>query len=67
MHCIYTYIPEKNHVPKEFNAAAILSLLFMAPILLVPALAVMYFYTFQSSYVCSAQYDSFLYYYYYYY
>jgi hypothetical protein len=32
---IYTYIPETNHVPKDYNVAAILSLLFMAPILLL--------------------------------
>jgi hypothetical protein len=31
MQGIYTYIPETNHVPKEYNVAAILSLLFMAP------------------------------------
>jgi hypothetical protein len=45
MQCVYTYIPETNHVPKEYNVAAILSLLFMVPIPLVPALALMYFYT----------------------
>jgi hypothetical protein len=44
MQGIYTYIPETNHVPKEYNAAAILSLLFMVPISLAPALALMYFY-----------------------
>jgi hypothetical protein len=44
MQGIYTYIPETNHVPKEYIVAAILSLLFMAPISLAPALAVMYFY-----------------------
>jgi hypothetical protein len=32
MQGIYTYIPETSHVPKEYNVAAILSLLFMAPI-----------------------------------
>jgi hypothetical protein len=32
MQGIYTYIPETNHVPKEYNFAAILSLLFMVPI-----------------------------------
>jgi hypothetical protein len=60
MQGIYTYIPETNHVPKEYNVAATLSLLFMVPISLAPALALMYFYisTFQS--VCSAQYGSFL-------
>jgi hypothetical protein len=41
---IYTYIPETNNVPKEYNVAAILSLLFMVPISLVPALALMYVY-----------------------
>jgi hypothetical protein len=44
MQGIYTYIAEKTHVPKGYNVAAILSLLFMAPILLVHALAPMYFY-----------------------
>jgi hypothetical protein len=50
MQSIYTYIPEINHVPKEYNVAAILSLLYMAPISLVPVLALMYFYisTFRS-------------------
>jgi hypothetical protein len=45
MQGIYT-----NNVPKEYNVAAILLLLFMAPISLVPALTLMYFYisTFQS-------------------
>jgi hypothetical protein len=40
---IYTYIPDTNNVPKEYNVAAILSLLFMVPISLVPALTQMYF------------------------
>jgi hypothetical protein len=44
MQGIYTYIPETNHVPKQYNVAVILSLLFMVPISLAPALAVMYFY-----------------------
>jgi hypothetical protein len=50
MQGIYTYIPEINHVPKKHNAAAILSLLFMVPISLVSALALVYFYisTFRS-------------------
>jgi hypothetical protein len=50
MQGIYTYIPETNHVPKEYNVAAILSLLFMVPISLAPALALMHFYisTFRS-------------------
>jgi predicted RND superfamily exporter protein len=33
MHGIYTYIPKTNPVPKQYNVAAILSLLFMVPIL----------------------------------
>jgi hypothetical protein len=50
MQDIYTYIPKTNHVPKEYNVAAILPLLFMVPISLAPALALMYFYisTFRS-------------------
>jgi hypothetical protein len=50
MQGIYTYIPKTNHASKQYNVAAILSLLFMVPISLVPALALMYFYirTFRS-------------------
>ena len=50
MQGIYTYIPETNHVPKEYSVSAILSLLFMVSISLVPALAQLYFYasTFRS-------------------
>jgi hypothetical protein len=44
MQGIYTYIPETNHVPKQYNVAAILSLLFMVPISLAAALVLMYFY-----------------------
>jgi hypothetical protein len=44
MQGIYTYIPETNHVPKEYNVAAVLSLLFMAPISLAPELTLTYFY-----------------------
>jgi hypothetical protein len=43
MQGIYTYVPEINHVPKEYTVAAILSLLFMAPISLPAAFALMYF------------------------
>jgi hypothetical protein len=52
MQGIYTYIREANHVPKQYNVAAILSLLFMAPISLAAALVLMYFYisTFRSMY-----------------
>jgi Ca2+/Na+ antiporter len=55
---IYTYVPETDHVRKEYNVAAILSLLFMAPISLAPVLALMYLYI-STYYYC--------YYYYYYY
>jgi hypothetical protein len=44
MQGIYKYIPETNHVPKEYSVAAILLLLFMMPISLAPALTLMYFY-----------------------
>jgi hypothetical protein len=50
MQGIYTYIPETNHVPREYIVAANLSLLFMVPISPVPAFALLYFYvsTFRS-------------------
>jgi hypothetical protein len=35
MQGIYTYIPEKNHVPKQYNVAAILSLLFIIIIIII--------------------------------
>jgi hypothetical protein len=38
------YISETNHVLKEYNFTAILSLLFMVPISLAPAFSLMYFY-----------------------
>ena len=44
MQGIYTYIPETNHVPREYSVSAIPSLLFMVSISLVPALALLYFY-----------------------
>ena len=44
MQGIYTYIPETNHVSREYSVSAILSLLFMVSISLVPALALLYFY-----------------------
>ena len=51
MQGIYTYIPETNHVPREYSVSAILSLLFMVSISLVPALALLYFFvsTFRST------------------
>jgi hypothetical protein len=60
MQGIYTYIPYTNNVPKENNVAAILSLLFMAPISLVPALTLMYFHSALFEVQCSAPYGSFL-------
>jgi hypothetical protein len=47
MHGIHTHIPETNHVPRGYIVAAILSLLFMVPLFLVPALdllLLLYFY-----------------------
>jgi hypothetical protein len=50
LYLFFYLFPETNHVPKEYNVLAILSLLFMAPTSLAPALARMYFYisTFRS-------------------
>ena len=50
MQGIYTYIPEKNYVPREYNVAAILLLLLMVLISLVSVLNLLYFYvcTFRS-------------------
>ena len=44
MQCIYTYIPETNYVPREYSAAVILLLLFMALISLFSVLNLLYFY-----------------------
>jgi hypothetical protein len=44
MQGIHTHIPETNHVPRGYNVAAILSLLFMVPLFLIPALALLFFY-----------------------
>jgi hypothetical protein len=50
MRGIYTHIPETSHVPREYSIAAVLLLLFMVPISLVIALALLCFYvsTFRS-------------------
>ena len=40
----YTHIPGTNHVPRGYIFAAILSLLFMVPLCLVPALVLLFFY-----------------------
>ena len=54
-HCLlyqgsHTHILETNHVPRGYIVAAILSLLFMVPQCLVPALVLLFFYvsTFRS-------------------
>ena len=44
MQGIYTYIPETNYVPREYNVASILLLLFMVFISLVSVLNLLYFY-----------------------
>jgi len=46
----HTHIPGTNHVPRRYIVAAILSLLFMVPLCLVPALFLLFFYvsTFRS-------------------
>ena len=50
MQGIYTYIPETNYVPREYNVAAILLLLFIVLISLFSVLKLLYFYisTFRS-------------------
>ena len=35
MQSIYTYIPETNHVPREYSVSAILSLLFIIIIIII--------------------------------
>ena len=71
MQGIYTYIPETNHVPREYSVSAILSLQFMVPISLVPALALLNFYVSTFRTVCAvpnmAVFCSYCYCYYYYY
>jgi len=44
MQGIHTHIPETNHVPRGYIVVAVLSLLFMVPLSLVPALALLFFY-----------------------
>ena len=50
MQGIYIYIPETDFVPRQYNVAAILLLLFMVLISLVSLLNLLYFYisTFRS-------------------
>jgi len=40
----HTHIPETKHVPRGYIVAAILSLIFMVPLCLVPALVLLFFY-----------------------
>ena len=40
----HTHIPETNHVPRGYIVTAILSLFFMVPLCLVPALVLLFFY-----------------------
>ena len=46
----HTHVSETNHIPRGYIVAAILSLLFMVPLFLVPALVLLFFYvsTFRS-------------------
>ena len=53
MQGIYTYIPEKNHVPREYNVAAILLLLFMEFISLVSVLNLLESYISTSRSMCA--------------
>jgi hypothetical protein len=56
MQGIHTHIPATSHVPKGYIVAAILSLLFMVPLSLVPAMALLFFHfsTFRS--MCAVPY-----------
>ena len=56
----HTRIPGTNHVPRGYIAAAILSLLFMVPLCLVPALVLFFYVSTFRKYVFSAQYGCFL-------
>jgi len=75
MQCSHTHIPGKNHVPRGYIFAAILSLLFMVPLCLVTALALLFFYVSTFRIMCAVpsmavscrSLTSCYYYYYYYY
>jgi len=72
MQGIYTYIPEKNYVPRGYSVAAILLLLFVVLISLVPVLNLLYFYISTVRSMCAVPNmavicSSLTYYYYYYY
>ena len=49
----HTHIPGTNHVPRGYIVAAILSLLFMVPLCLVPAFALLFFYVSTSRSMCA--------------
>ena len=49
---MHNYIPETNHVARVYIVAAILSLQFMAHVMLFPRLNVLYFYISTSRCVC---------------
>jgi len=53
MQGIYTYIPETNCVPREYNVAAILLLVFTVLISLVPLLNLLYIYIGTSQNMCA--------------
>jgi len=53
MQCIYTYIPERNYVPRECGVATILLLLFMVLISLVSVLNLLYFYISRARNTCA--------------
>ena len=53
MQGIYTYIPETNYVPMEYNVAALLLLLFMVLISFGSVLNLLYFYVSTFRNVCA--------------
>jgi hypothetical protein len=44
---IYNYVPETNHIPKLYTAAAILLLQYMVHIMLFPMINLLYSHTFK--------------------
>jgi len=53
MQGIHTHIPETNYAHRGYTVAGILSLLFMVPLCLVPALALLFFYVSTSRSMCA--------------
>ena len=66
MQGIHTHIPETNPIPRGYTVAAILSLLFMVPLSLVPALALLFFCISTFRRMCAVPSNYYYYYYYYY-